>query len=67
VWAGTHDVVVDGSAVRLTVDPEHLGDLVSALAHHGILALTSQPPTLEELFLARYQDDAEPQPEEQPA
>ncbi len=68
-WPGTHDVVVDGSSVRCTVDPEHLGGLVSALAGRGVTALTSQPPTLEELFLARYQDEVVPQrsPEEQPA
>ncbi len=69
-WPGTHDVVVDGSTLRCTVDPEHLGGLVGALAGRGLSALTSQPPTLEELFLARYQDEAarpEPAPEEAPA
>jgi ABC-2 type transport system ATP-binding protein len=66
-WPGTHDVVVDGSSLRCTVDPEHLGELVSALAHRGVTALTSQPPTLEELFLARYQDEAAPEPAGQPA
>jgi ABC-2 type transport system ATP-binding protein len=67
-WPGTHDVVVDGTSVRLTVDPEGLGEVVSALAYRGITALTSQPPTLEELFLARYRDEpALAESEEQPA
>jgi ABC-2 type transport system ATP-binding protein len=66
-WAGTHDVAVDGDSLRLTVDPEHLGGVVSALAERGVLALTSQPPTLEELFLARYREAPRPEPEEQPA
>jgi len=65
-WPGAHDVVVDGTSLRLTADPEQLGGIVSALASRGVLALTSQPPTLEELFLARYRDVPEPEPEEQP-
>ncbi len=56
-WPGIHDVALDGSSLRCTVDPEHLGELVSALAARGVTALTSQPPTLEELFLARYEEE----------
>jgi polyether ionophore transport system ATP-binding protein len=55
-WPGTHDVVIDGSELRCTVDGEHLGELVSTLAALGVTGLTCQPPTLEELFLARYQE-----------
>ncbi len=55
-WPGTHDVVIDGSELRCTVDGEHLGGLVSTLAGLGVTGLTCQPPTLEELFLARYQE-----------
>jgi ABC-2 type transport system ATP-binding protein len=54
-WPGTHDVLVDGSDVRLSVDADHLGDLVATLGSRGVTSLTCQPPTLEELFLARYQ------------
>ena len=54
-WRGTHDVRVDGTDVRLSVDAEHLGELVATLGNRGVASLTCQPPTLEELFLARYQ------------
>ena len=73
--AGTHDVLVDGNDVRCSVDAEHLGELVATLGNRGVASLTCQPPTLEELFLARYQTQPDaggpPQsprsPQEQPA
>ncbi len=34
--AGTHDVSVDGSTLRLAVDPDHLDALVAALAPRGV-------------------------------
>ena len=55
-WAGTHDVAVDGEEVRFSADTDHLGDLVATLGGRGVASLTCQPPTLEELFLARYQE-----------
>ncbi len=51
---GVHDVVVDGSRVTLSADSERIGEVLRALGAHGIQALTSQPPTLEELFLRSY-------------
>ncbi|KRE62170.1 ABC transporter ATP-binding protein [Nostocoides sp. Soil756] len=54
-WAGVHEVVLDGDALSCAVDAEHLGDLVAALGRRGVTGLTCRPPTLEELFLARYQ------------
>ncbi len=54
-WRGLHDVVVDDADVRCSVDAEHLGELVATLGSRGVESLTCQPPTLEELFLARYQ------------
>ncbi|WP_345201856.1 ABC transporter ATP-binding protein [Fodinibacter luteus] len=55
-WPGVHDVrLVDGE-LRCSVEAEHLGDLVATLGHRGVESLTCQPPTLEELFLARYQE-----------
>ncbi len=57
-WPGTHDVSVEGSTLRLTVDPDHLDALVAALAPRGVTGLTCRPPTLEELFLARYRTEA---------
>src|SRR3712207_8430728 len=35
-----------------------LGDAIAALTGYGLLALTSHPPTLEELFLRHYDDDS---------
>ena len=54
-WPGLHDVAVDGTDLRCSVDAEHLGGLVATLGNRGVAGLTCQPPTLEELFLARYQ------------
>jgi ABC-2 type transport system ATP-binding protein len=55
LWAGVHEVRLDGHHLRCSVDAEHLGALVAALGQRGVESLTCQPPTLEELFLARYQ------------
>ena len=43
--------------VRCEVDNDHLSTLLSTLSTSGIKALTSRPPTLEELFLRHYEDD----------
>ena len=51
---GVHDLVVDGGRVRFDVDTVHLGAAIERLATYGIRSLTSQPPTLEELFLRHY-------------
>ena len=63
-WPGLHDVAIDGAELRCSVDADELGRLVAALGNRGVSALTCQPPTLEELFLARYQapTDAEGSP-----
>ena len=55
-WAGVHDVDLGGGELRCSVEAAHLGELVEQLGRHGVLALTCQPPTLEELFLARYHE-----------
>ena len=54
-WPGLHDVAVDGTDLRCSVDADTLGGLVATLGNRGVAGLTCQPPTLEELFLARYQ------------
>ncbi len=51
---GVHDLVVDGSTVSLTVAPEGLPAVLSALTTAGVRTLTSTPPTLEEVFLDAY-------------
>jgi ABC-2 type transport system ATP-binding protein len=51
---GVHDGAVDGTTVSVSVDGQHLGSVLDLLGKHGIQTLTSQPPTLEELFLRSY-------------
>lgn len=53
---GVHDLVVEGTRVECEVDTDHTGDLLAHLGQFGIRTLTSQPPTLEELFLRHYGD-----------
>jgi ABC-2 type transport system ATP-binding protein len=54
---GIHDLAEEGTRVDFEVDSEMLGDVLAHLAGYGILTLTSQPPTLEELFLRHYGDE----------
>ncbi|WP_182376390.1 ABC transporter ATP-binding protein [Nocardioides sp. WS12] len=53
---GVHDLAVDGRQFSCTVDPEGLPVVLTALTGAGVEALTSSPPTLEELFLDAYRD-----------
>ncbi|GIF65548.1 tetronasin ABC transporter ATP-binding protein [Asanoa ishikariensis] len=53
--AGVHDLVVEGERVRFQVDNAELDTVLRALTTVGVRGLTSQPPTLEELFLRHYQ------------
>ena len=53
-WPGVHDPVVTDLRVSLAVDQAALGATVAALDRLGIVALTSAPPSLEDLFLAHY-------------
>ncbi|MEV6966813.1 ABC transporter ATP-binding protein [Hamadaea sp. NPDC051192] len=56
---GVHDLVVEGSRVKFQVDTAVLDETLRHLASLGVRGLTSQPPTLEELFLRHYQSDAD--------
>ena len=51
---GVRDVRVDGDRVRLTVDVEHIGPVMTQLSARGITALTVEPPSLQDLFLRHY-------------
>ncbi|MFI6522078.1 ATP-binding cassette domain-containing protein [Spirillospora sp. NPDC050679] len=53
---GVHDVQIDGAKVKLEVDTPQLDAVLRQLTQAGVRALTSRPPTLEELFLRHYQD-----------
>ena len=48
---------VDGTRVRCQVDADRLDEVLRHLSAAGVRSLTSQPPTLEELFLRHYQAD----------
>jgi ABC-2 type transport system ATP-binding protein len=48
--------LTDGQA-RFDVDAEHVGLVVEALAALGVRAITSRPPTLEQLLLRHYGDE----------
>ncbi len=55
--AGVHDLVVEGDRARFDVDNEDLDAVLRVVAGLGVRSLTSQPPTLEELFLRHYAAD----------
>jgi len=54
---GIHDLAVDGTRARFEVDTPELDHALAVLLRHGLRSLTSQPPTLEELFLRHYGDE----------
>jgi ABC-2 type transport system ATP-binding protein len=58
---GVHDLVVAGARVSFDVDNDNLDAALRNLSGQGIRSLTSQPPTLEQLFLRHYGDRSEPQ------
>ncbi len=55
-WSGVHAARSEARALALSVDTSAIGAVVARLGTYGIHALTCQPPTLEELFLSRYED-----------
>ncbi|GAA2118668.1 ABC transporter ATP-binding protein [Nocardioides bigeumensis] len=65
---GVHDLVVDAGdeviRVHFQVDSARLDDVLRLLTAGGVRSLTSQPPTLEELFLRHYGDRVEDEAEE---
>ena len=54
---GVHDLAIEGMRATFEVDTVHLGAALEALGRFGVRTLTSQPPTLEELFLRHYGED----------
>ena len=54
---GIHDLVVENHRARFDVDTDHLDEAMRAISELGLRSLTSQPPTLEELFLRHYGDE----------
>ena len=56
---GVYDIVISdgGYTARFEVEADQLGAVVEHIGQHGVVALTSAPPTLEELFLRHYGDE----------
>jgi ABC-2 type transport system ATP-binding protein len=54
---GVHGLEVDHHRARFDVDTAQLDGTLRYLTSLGIRTLTSQPPTLEELFLRQYGDE----------
>ena len=52
---GFHEVQVQGTTVTGSVDTDAIGAVLATLGPFGIQDLTSQPPTLEQLFMRSYQ------------
>ena len=55
---GVHGVSAVGRTVTCEVDPHGIPGLLEALSRLGAKSLVSQQPTLEEVFLRQYQQDA---------
>ncbi|GGN55932.1 ABC transporter ATP-binding protein [Streptomyces kronopolitis] len=55
---GVHGLELRGDRVSFQVETDKLDAVLGALGASGVRSLTSTPPTLEELFLRHYQDDA---------
>jgi len=56
--AGITQLERKGSTLSFTVDAPNLGAAIAALSGAGITSLVSEPPSLEELFLSKYAEDA---------
>jgi len=54
---GIHDPHVGGLHARFDVDTARLDGALKYITGLGVRSLTSQPPTLEELFLRHYGDE----------
>lgn len=54
---GIHDLEISSGRIRFAVDGEHLDAAVKHLGGFGLSALTSHPPTLEELMMRHYGDE----------
>ncbi|WP_246858368.1 ABC transporter ATP-binding protein [Citricoccus sp. SGAir0253] len=57
---GAHDATVQDGRARFTVDSDAIATVLPALAELGVVGLQVAPPSLEELFLRHYGDDAGP-------
>jgi len=51
---GVHDARIDGARAEFSVDQADLNDVLERLVALNVRALTTSPPTLEELFMRHY-------------
>lgn len=56
-FPGIHGLNVEGVKTQFQAESHTLGDVLQHLTAFGVQALTSTPPTLEELFMRHYGDD----------
>jgi ABC-2 type transport system ATP-binding protein len=56
--AGVYDASIDGCHAEFSVDHDELNAALEHLVACDVRALTTSPPTLEELFLRHYKDGA---------
>ncbi|WP_366181495.1 ABC transporter ATP-binding protein [Actinomyces timonensis] len=58
---GVHDLVITGDEgvwrLSMTVDADHVGDVMERLAALGLRSISAAPPSLEEIFLHHYSAD----------
>lgn len=59
---GVHGARIEGSRLYCDVEPDRLNSVLQRLTAIGVTSLTSQPPTLEQLFLRHYRDHGAPEP-----
>lgn len=52
--SGVHDVATSGQHLTCTVESDALNGLLASLSHLGVTSMTTQPPSLEQLFLQHY-------------
>ncbi|SJM57212.1 ABC transporter ATP-binding protein [Gulosibacter sp. 10] len=55
---GVHGLEAEGDRVRFEVDGEHLDAAIERLAPLGVRSLVAHPPTLEQLLMRYYGEDA---------
>jgi len=55
---GVHDLQIDGNEAHFSVDTAKLDAALKEVTRLGVRSLVSRPPTLEELFLRHYGDEA---------
>jgi ABC-2 type transport system ATP-binding protein len=55
---GIHDLRIDDHRVQFEVDSDRINDVLAQLVPLGVHSLVSHPPTIEELFMRHYREDA---------